>query len=145
MGKSKGRVCLFYQIDFDAEDELYFAKERDAKSIGNDEELFAAVDYLLQTVGSTRVEIALKRIRSSTNAGICPKSFPRTELTSNLLELLNLCLGGENGMQLVHLPYAGTILDQPNIFLQAFYIYCDEVSKFIKESMPKQKKNEADR
>lgn len=74
-------------------------------------------------------------------SGICMKSFPKSQLSLHLLSKLNLCLGGENGNELKHLPFKGTILDQPNLFIEAYYVYTDEVSKYRKEIMDKAKED----
>ncbi len=135
MGNKSGRICLIYQIDFDEDKLEYRTIARDDKlegTVESEEQLYDAVSELLDIHKTERLEAALKFFRFNNISGICPKSFPRTSLTIKLLSLLNLCVGGETGTEIKHFPYEGGILEQSNIFVQAYYIWCDEYSKFIK-------------
>jgi hypothetical protein len=92
-----------------------------------------------------RVEIALKRITDLKTkvSGICMKSFPHTPLTEHLLSRIYLCIGGANGTDLVHLPEHGSILEQSNIFIQAYNVYLSEYHKFMKSKMVTTKPDES--
>lgn len=131
-----------YQIDFD-EDKLYYDLKHKAPEfcgyVQSDIELYRIVKEILEIYSSDRLEIALKffTLENSRISGICLKSFPKSQLSLHLLSKLNLCLGGDNGNELKHLPFEGTILEQPNLFIEAYYIYTDEVSKYRKEMMDK--------
>ena len=137
MGKTPGRVCMIYQIDFD-EDELEYSVKNRFNSvegnIRNVEEFSAAISALLDFYKTDRVEVALKFIRpvGQRITGICPKSFPKTPLTIDILSKLNLCVGGANGTDLMNFPENGSLFDQPNIFIESYYVYVDEFNKFIR-------------
>lgn len=141
MGNKRGRLCLLYQVDLE-EDKLRYGAKLISGEVDSEESFLESVSKILEAFKTDRIEVALKSFRLPDNqdkriSGICLKSFPRTRLTSRLIEMLNMCMGGQSGVELIHLPFAGTILNQPNIFIQAYFIYSDEVNKFLKESMPK--------
>ena len=146
MGQRSGRLCFLYQVDF-SEPLTFSSDSKDGKvegEINSEEDFYNAVDQILSFHKTDRIEIALKRIRMKGVSGVCPKSFPRTETTSLLLRKLNLCLGGDSNNELVHLPYAGTILDQPNLFIEAFYVWSDELTKWLRYTRIRDKR-ETDR
>lgn len=135
MGRRTGRLCLLYQIDIESETLEYYSVTRSGEVIGvtNSEISFNhAVNSLLNLHQSDRVEVALKffKLKNSRTTGICPKSFPKSQLTVSLLSKLNLCLGGHSGVELVHLPYEGGLFDQPNVFIEAYQVYSEEFNKF---------------
>ena len=135
MGRKPGRVCFLYQIDFSEVTLEFYSKtpiESISGTIESYEDFYSAISRILEFHKTDRVEVGLKRIgiKGKTSRGICVKSFPQTKLTAKILSMLNLCLGGQNGTELVHLPESGTIFDQSNIFIESFYIYVDEVSKY---------------
>lgn len=144
MGSKPGRLCLLYQVDF-AEDILLYktiTKQGPLNGeIRNDDDLYLSLYKLMEHHKTDRVDLVLKYIKfkGTRLSGVCPKSFPKTDLSIRLLGLLNMCLGGENGTQLVHLPFPGTILDQPNIFIESHYIWVDEFSKYMKVKQSKEK------
>ena len=143
MGRQKGRLCLLYQVDFDVDTLSYSsssAKEKVSGTISSFEELYSAIDELLEFHKTDRLEIAFKLIKGNVG-GMCAKSFPMSALSIRLIGMLNLCMGGENGVQLLHLPFAGTLYDQPNLFIEAYYVYLDEHSKYIRSL----RKNETNR
>ena len=139
MGKRRGRLCFAYQIDFEEGDELeYSVTGRDSTINGNIssfETFEYAITQLLNFYRTERIEVALKfiRLKNSNISGICPKSFPKSQLTIHLLGLLNLCMGGHNSTELVQLPYLGSILEQPNLFIEAYYIFVEEFNKWMKQ------------
>jgi len=139
MGNRTGRVCLTYQVDFseDALEYYSFVKgDQVSGRIVSYEDFYHAIDKLLTLHKTDRIELALKfikiRTRNGVISGVCPKSFPRTQLTLQLLSKLNLCIGGPNGTDLIHLPFPGTLFDQQNLFVEAYFVYCDEYNKYIK-------------
>jgi hypothetical protein len=146
MGKLRGRLCLLHQIDFDTDTLLYDVHNKLGESasgeINSVDELMTSISEILSIHKTDDVEIALKfiKLKNSRLSGLCIKSFPRTLLTNMLFNRLSLCLGGENNTDLVHLPDAGTILDQSNIFIQAFNIYRDEKNKYSFQTQKKAKK-----
>lgn len=142
MGKRSGRICLLYQIDFDEDKLEYRVIAREDKLEGvveSEEQLYDVVSDLLDIYKTERLEVALKFFKFEKINGICPKSFPRTQLTVKILSILNLCVGGESGTEVKFFPYPGGILEQSNLFVQAYYIWCDEYSKFIKYIRQKSK------
>lgn len=146
MGKRAGRLCLFYQVDL-GEDTLEYDTINTLGhiygEIKSNDDLFYSTGKLLEFYKTDKVDLVLKyiRLQGTRISGVCPKSYPKSDLSIRLLGKLNICLGGSNGTELVHLPYEGTIFDQPNIFIEAFYIWVDEFNKYIK-SKPKPKQNE---
>lgn len=88
-----------------------------------------------------RIEVALKqfKLRNGRITGICPKSFPKSEETIELLSLINICVGGQSGTELIHLPYGGTILNQPNKFIEAYFVFVNEYNKYLKSKIPKER------
>ena len=50
-------------------------------------------------------------------------------------------MGGFSGTELIHLPFSGTILEQPNLFIEGYQIYIDEYNKYrqYKDSTNKEK------
>jgi hypothetical protein len=144
MGNRNGRICLINQIDFD-EDTLEYSSSVGKNSVGDfiksDNGFTNAISQLLHLHATERVESAFKQIKYKNLFGVCLKSFPRSELTSRLLNLLMLCMGGFNGTELVHLPFEGTILDQPNIFIEAYNIYTSEYNSFVQEQRKIEKKD----
>ena len=151
MGQKRGRLCMLYQVDFDEHTLLYSGDSRSGKISGeikSEQEFTQGIDELLSIYATDRLEVALKRIslKDSRISGVCPKSFPKTPFTSELLGLLNICLGGSNGTDLIHLPFEGRIIDQPNIFIEAYFIYVSEYSRWIKPKTTQPvKKNEDSR
>jgi len=137
MGNRPGRLCLIYQIDF-AEDVLeYKTITRQGPMNGeikSEDDLYIAIIKLSEHHKTDKTDLVLKyiKLKGSRSGGICPKSVPKTDLSIKLLGMLNICLGGENGNQLVNLPFAGTIMDQPNLFIEGYYIWVDEFSKYTK-------------
>lgn len=137
MGKKHGRICLLYQLNLGEDKLTYFsrAQQKDIQgTVSSEDELFDAISKLLKLHISDRIELALKLFRHEPSAltSVCIKSLPRTQLTNNLLNKIHLCLGGFNGDQLVHLPFEGGLFDQPNVFVEAYYIYRDELAKYRK-------------
>lgn len=150
MGSRRGRLCLLYQVDFESDKLRYSGESKIGKASGlisSEPELYRAIDELLSVYAVDRVEVGLRRISlDGSVSGVCVKSFPKTKLSSDILGLLNICLGGQTGTDLVHLPYSGTILDQPNIFIEGFYVYMNEHSKYWKQKQkadtPKKRKED---
>ena len=143
MGSRPGRLCLLYQVDL-AEDVLeYKTITRQGPlngEIRTDDDLYIAFIKLLEHHKTDRIELILKyiKLKGTRSSGLCPKSVPKTDLSIKLLGVLNLCLGGENGNQLTHMPFQGTVMNQPNIFIEAYYIWVDEYSKYMKTKDKKQ-------
>ena len=130
MGKVRGRLCLLYQVDFEEDVMVYSASlpsGRLAGEVTSQEELVDAISELMDAYATDRIEPILKLFSLPGKvSGICPKSFPRSSLTSQLLSLINLCVGGESGVQLVQLPFSGALTDQPNVFMQAYSVFVEE-------------------
>jgi hypothetical protein len=138
MGKRNGRVCLLnYDI---SELELeYNVTARGRSTVGkvvDTDDFYSIAEDILDIFSTTKIEVALKHFRAGSINGICIKSFPATLFTLQLLTLMRLCSGGQNGNDLVILPQSGGLLDQLNFFIDAFSVYIDERSKFIAESIP---------
>ena len=134
MGNKSGRICLIHQIDFDndiLEYNSYIKSGNVSGVIRSGNEFDYAVDRILSLHGTDRIESALRQIRYKNLTGVCIKSFPRTHLTNALLSLLMLCMGGYSGTELIHLPCTGTILDQPNIFIEAYNIWVNEYNSKV--------------
>lgn len=140
MGNHSGRLCFIHQIDFDNNDSLEWKSATrlgiESGVVDSIDSLMEGIDKLLTLHKTNRVEVALKFFRNTEKriSGICAKSFPKTFLTNHLLGKLNLCLGGANGNELTHFPCEGTLFDQPNIFIIAYYVYLDELNKFLAET-----------
>lgn len=136
MGKVNGRICFINQVDYDE-----FFPEFQRVKLENEDDFLVAVDEVLDTFKIDRVEVALKRfgLWKSRIHGVCIKSFPKSLTTLHLLSLLNICLGGESGSELTNLPFEGGILDQSNLFLQAYSVYIDEHSRHMRETRLKNK------
>jgi hypothetical protein len=83
--------------------------------IDSEDELFRVIGLTLRAHLTDDVAIALKRI----GKGVCPKSFPISHQSYYFMDLYNETHGGEGGLELKHLPEAGGVLDQPNIFFNA--------------------------
>jgi hypothetical protein len=136
MGKRSGRICLLYQIDFLNEDSLTYrslTRLGEVSGIVNsEEEFYESVDKLLDAHKTERLEVALRFYRIGNINGICPKSFPRTQLSTNLMSIINLCVGGESGTDIQNFPSYGGILEQSNLFIEAYYIWRQEHTSFIK-------------
>lgn len=81
----------------------------------------------------------IERILKFIGKGICPASFPLTETSVHLTWLVDQCLGGEGGTDLIHLPYGGGVLDQPALFFEAKDIIVSERAKWYNEHLPKEK------
>lgn len=134
IGNRPGRLCMLYQVDLELDTLEYNCSNSKGEVHGiitSLDDLTHALTQLLELLKAPTVAPVLKfiKLRHSRSGGLCPKSFPRLPLTNNLISRLQLCVGGQNGTELVHLPYKGTILEQPNLFIQAFNVYADEVSK----------------
>ena len=145
MGSRPGRLCLLYQIDFSEDVLEYKTITRQGPLSGEiktDEDLYIAFFKLLEHHKTDKIELILKYIKYKGHriSGVCPKSVPKTDLSIKLLGMLNICLGGENGNQLVHLPFEGTIIDQPNMFIEAYYIWVDEFARYMKAKQEKDKR-----
>lgn len=144
MGARKGRLCFLFQLDFDEYTLEYDCKVPDGEAKGEVhslEEFYSACSRILGLYKINRIEVALKqfKLKNSRLYGICPKSFPRSDEVTHLLSLINLCVGGQSGTELMQLPYPGTILEQPNKFIEAYYIFTNEYNKYVKSKTPKDK------
>jgi hypothetical protein len=142
MGNQRGRICLIHQVDIENETLEYSSSTKDnsvAGVIKSSLDFSTAVSELLRLHGAQRIELALKQIRYGNQYGVCLKSFPQTRLTTALLNLLMLCLGGFSGTELIHLPDTGTILDQSNIFIEAYNIWVSEYNKKVQEDRKEEK------
>lgn len=138
MGEKAGRLCFLYQLDFDEHILSFESKAENEEiqgTISSLEEFYSAVQKILDLHKTERIEVALKKIRLGNIYGVCIKSFPRTPFSSYLLGLINLCVGGESGMEMAHLPFQGTILEQPNLLVEVYNIWCDELSKWKAEKL----------
>jgi hypothetical protein len=143
MGNRSGRICFLHQIDFETDTLNYNSATKSdtiTGTIQSESDLTEAISNLLKLHATSKIEIALKQIRYKNLYGVCIKSFPRTLLTNSLLNLIMLCTGGFNGTELTHLPFKGTILEQPNIFIEAYNIYTDEHNKYVQEKRKDDKK-----
>jgi len=128
---------MLYQVDLDEDVLLYHSVTREGEVSGeikNADDLFDATSKLLEHHKTDRVDLVLRyiKLKDTRSSGICPKSYPKSDLSIRLLGKLNICLGGQSGLELVHFPYEGTIFDQPNIFIEAFYIWIDEYNKYMR-------------
>jgi hypothetical protein len=146
MGKRAGRLCLIHQISFDDGDKLRYSARNDTDiqgEVDNIDDFHKAVTAILGSYKTDRIEVALKRFSlvDANLSGICIKSFPKSALTARLLSILNLCLGGENGTDFLNLPYPGTIFQQPNILIEAYYIFVNEINRFHKEKTSNENKS----
>lgn len=65
----------------------------------------------------------------------CPQSAVKSK-TWQILSLVNETTGGEN-TDILHLPYPGTILDQPPWFREAVRIVASERNRHRREQMEK--------
>lgn len=143
MGVNKGRICLIHQIDFDNDSLEYNSKTSSGSVSGTIRSLndfSRAISELLALHGDDRIELALKQINYNNQYGVCIKSFPQSQLSTRLLNTLFLCMGGFSGTELTQLPYNGTILDQPNIFIEAYNIWVGEYNKKVQEDRKEDKK-----
>lgn len=145
MGNVTGRLCFFYQIDLSEDILSYWYETKEGRFSGevyNEEEFNQAIQEILDAYKTDKIEVALKRFKivGQKVTGICAKSFPRTDLTRQLLSMINLCVGGASATEIMQLPYEGTILQQPNVFVEAYYIFVDEYNRFIKMKTPKDAK-----
>ena len=146
MGNKAGRLCLLHQVTDLEEQHL---KYRCQTSLGkieglvkSEDELYHAISVILDFYKTDQIEVSIKILEYDKIKGLCIRSFPQTYLTQNILSLINLCVGGQSGTDLIHLPYQGTILDQPNLFIQAYYIYVGEVSRFYRTKKEKENTQE---
>lgn len=95
---------------------------------------------MLLNFDTNKVEEVIKLIRSDTTSGLCPKSFQQLPKITYWLRQVYLCMGGYSGQELVHLPYDGTILDQPNIFIQVYETYVNERNIYNEYIIEKEEK-----
>jgi len=129
---------MIYQVDLGEDILEYNTVTREGPlngEIKSIDDLYYGINKLLQHHKTERVDLVLRyiRLKGTRSSGLCPKSYPKSELSTRLLGKLNICLGGENGTELVHFPFDGTIMDQPNLFIEAFYVWVDELSRYIRE------------
>jgi hypothetical protein len=129
MGIKSGRLCLVYQIQDLSINNLVC---NNGDIITSDEELYISINKLLEEYKTDKFDKVLKFFKSKdfNVSGICLKSLPVTSLTNRLLNLINLCVGGQNGTDLIHLPFEGTVLEQPNVFIEAYHIFVEEINKW---------------
>lgn len=93
------------------------------------------LDRLEELYETDKVEILLGRI----GLGICLKAYPIERRVDQAIKVLNWCMGGPNGMDLLHLPYDGGIYDQPAYFIQAYEAIVQEKSDYLKEQYATEK------
>jgi len=67
----------------------------------------------------------------------CPVSTI-TRRTWEIIRLIGRCTGGDNS-DLQHLPFPGTLLDQPGWFLDAVDLMRSERAKYRKQQMDKKR------
>jgi hypothetical protein len=150
MGKRSGRLCFLYQLEL-GDDKLTYTCKSPESTLQGEVETFEdfqdSISLILELYNTDRIEVALKQFRlvGTSFRGICPKSLPRLPLTSYLLDMIYTCVGGENGTDLINLPFEGTILDQPNLFIQAYNIYVNEQSRWLREKTSKNREQEKPR
>jgi hypothetical protein len=146
----KGKICLIYNFEFE-EDVLTYPIDKSRQDIGiinswND--LNYGFNLMSENWKTDEIEHIFKLISNNKIQGLCPKSYQLLPRIRTLLGHVHLCLGGYSGMELVQLPYPGTILDQPNIFIQVYNIYVDEKCKFdeyMRKEEERKRDNEAKR
>jgi len=117
--RTPGRLCL---LNRDLEKEPL--KVRSGKVLHSFLELDSELEELEEKYP---IELALRKL------GICPKSFPLDPFTLRALELYDLTHGGPNGTDLINLPCAPVVLDNPNIFFEVREIITIEKLKILKE------------
>lgn len=114
----RGRECLLDR-DYAAHPISYSFKVRNqpeiSGTIDSQESFYEAVDLAFRTYQTDDISTALRRI----GKGICPRSFPTSSQSLYFLDMYYLTHGGESGLDLVHLPNEGGILDQPSLFFRA--------------------------
>jgi hypothetical protein len=122
--KVRGRECLLNETltgkrDLTKNPIPYEFKVRNLPAIAglvsSEEDLVNVFETALETFQTTNMDVALRRV----GKGICPKSFPLSPQSLYFLDLYHKTHGGEAGCDLTHLPIAGGLLDQPNIFFSA--------------------------
>lgn len=150
MGARPGRLCLLYQVDFGEDVLEYKTVTRQGPLSGDiksEDDMYLAIQKLSEHHKTDKVDLVLRyiKLKGKRLSGVCPKSVPKTDMSIRLLSLLNTCLGGDNGTQLLHLPFPGTIIDQPNIFIESHYIWIDEYSRFMKAQREKEKSKSENR
>lgn len=126
---------MLHGVDLEAGDSLsYEAEFRNGAVKGTAsslEEFGHAIDEILRVYASDRLEVALKKFGYGKLFGVCPKSFPRTALTIELTEIINLCVGGQSGVELCQLPFAGSLSEQPNLFIEGYQIFVQEHTAYM--------------
>jgi len=80
-------------------------------------------------------ENILRCFRVGNIRGICLKSFPLPPELMYYVNLIYLCKGGEQGVQMMHLPRNGGILEQDFRFLEFFKIFTSEESQVISKHL----------
>jgi len=63
--------------------------------------------------------------------GLCPKGFALVSDFNELISLVMKCIGGMSGTELIQLPEAGGILDQPSVFLRAYEVISEEIARHL--------------
>lgn len=137
---ARGKECLLYR-DLKENPIKYSYKVRNIPElrglIRSKEELFSVLDRALQLYKTEDLRVALKRM----GRGVCIKSLPVFQECYYFLDLYNKTHGGETGTELLHLPYSGGILEQPQIFFDA----CDHITRvksaFLREKLDAEDKN----
>ena len=123
---TRGRECTKWGRDLKEDPVSYVAKVRNQPeikgSIQSEEELDDAIDQIQTLYQTDDIEVALRRV----GKGFCPKSYPISQQSFYFLDLYQKTHGGEQGMELLHLPLAGGALDQPNIFYAAMDVIAAE-------------------
>lgn len=127
----RGRDCLLGRnYKSDPLPYSFRVGNKDTKGvIHSEEELFQAIEKALSVYKTNDIEIALRRI----GKGICPKSFPLTRQSVYFLDIYSKTHGGDSGNQLINLPNAGGVLDQPNIFFSAADTISEIRSRYIRK------------
>ena len=108
--KRRGRDCM---LGGKTNHITYKSKKTDKSyPVKNTKRMFKIIDGLCKRNNL----YAPERFISSIGRGVCPKSIP---LDSDILwwiELVDACSGGYSGIDLLQLPVAGGITDQPSLF-----------------------------
>jgi hypothetical protein len=73
--------------------------------------------------------------------GVCPRSYPIEQQSMRWIEMVNITGGGEMGSDLLHLPYDGNVMDQPNKFYDIRSTVLSIRSELFQDKMDKAKKN----
>ena len=127
--RTRGRLCLL------TEEALTLLSNQRNSQISSLDQFDGLVESLSTDLSTTDIVALLKKV------GVCPRSYAMDNQSMAWISMINITGGGEMGADLLHLPYEGNVMDQPNKFYDIRSTVLNLRSDLFRDRMNKANKN----